>query len=213
VIRFPVVLSAPSGVGKTTIARRLLAARDDVGYSISATTRLPRGEERHGVDYYFLTEDEFAAREARGDFAEWAVVHGRRYGTLRSEVERVLGEGRHVLMDIDVQGAAQFVRTFPDSVLVFILPPSVEVLVDRLRSRATESDAQLAERLRNAHAEFQEAGRYHHLVVNDDLDRAVSEVSAIIDGKCRNRERVQALDAQVAGLIAQLEAQIAQLRA
>lgn len=212
-IRFPVVLSAPSGVGKTTIARRLLAARDDVGYSISATTRLPRGEERHGVDYYFLTEDEFAAREARGDFAEWAVVHGRRYGTLRSEVERVLGEGRHVLMDIDVQGAAQFVRTFPDSVLVFILPPSVEVLVDRLRSRATESDAQLAERLRNAHAEFQEAGRYHHLVVNDDLDRAVSEVSAIIDGKCRNRERVQALDAQVAGLIAQLEAQIAQLRA
>jgi guanylate kinase len=213
VIRFPVVLSAPSGVGKTTIARRLLAARDDVGYSISATTRLPRGEERHGVDYYFLTEDEFAAREARGDFAEWAVVHGRRYGTLRSEVERLLGEGRHVLMDIDVQGAAQFVRTFPDSVLVFILPPSVEVLVDRLRSRATESDAQLAERLRNAHAEFQEAGRYHHLVVNDDLDRAVSEVSAIIDGECRNRERVQALDAQVAGLIAQLEAQIAQLRA
>lgn len=212
-IRFPVVLSAPSGVGKTTIARRLLAARDDVGYSISATTRLPRGEERHGVDYYFLTEDEFAAREARGDFAEWAVVHGRRYGTLRSEVERLLGEGRHVLMDIDVQGAAQFVRTFPDSVLVFILPPSVEVLVDRLRSRATESDAQLAERLRNAHAEFQEAGRYHHLVVNDDLDRAVSEVSAIIDGECRNRERVQALDAQVAGLIAQLEAQIAQLRA
>ncbi|MEA3248025.1 MAG: guanylate kinase [Gemmatimonadota bacterium] len=210
---FPVVLSAPSGVGKTTIARRLLAERGDVGYSISATTRLPRGEERNGVDYHFLTDDEFVSREARGDFAESAVVHGRRYGTLRAEVERVLGAGRHVLMDIDVQGAAQFVRTFPESVLVFVLPPSVDALVDRLRARATESDGQLAERLRNAHAEFQEAGRYHHVVVNDDLDRAVADVSAIIDAESRNRKRVQLLDAQVAGLIAQLEAQIAQLRA
>lgn len=211
-IRFPLVLSAPSGVGKTTIAHRLLARRNDVGYSVSATTRQPRGDERNGVDYFFLTEQEFRAREARGDFAESAVVHGRRYGTLRSEVARVLGEGRHVLMDIDVQGATQFARAFPESVLVFVLPPSVDVLVERLRNRATESGAQLAERLRNAQAEFQEAGRYHHVVVNDDLDRAVAAVSAIIDAEGRGREKVLTLDQQVAGLISQLEAQIARLR-
>ncbi len=208
-IRFPIVLSAPSGVGKTTIARRLLALRPDVGYSISATTRRPRGEERQGVDYHFLTDEEFLAREARGEFAESAVVHGRRYGTLRSEVGRLLREGRHVLMDIDVQGAATFSRAFPETVLIFVLPPSVEALLERLRARGTESDAQLAERLRNAHAEFQEAGRYHHVVVNDDIERAVAEVSGVIDAESRNRARVRAIDAQVSGLVAELEARIA----
>ncbi|MCC7196178.1 MAG: guanylate kinase [Gemmatimonadaceae bacterium] len=212
-IRFPIVLSAPSGVGKTTIARRLLALRPDVGYSISATTRQPRGDERQGVDYHFLTDEEFLAREARGEFAESAVVHGRRYGTLRSEVGRLLREGRHVLMDIDVQGAAMFSRAFPETVLVFVLPPSVEALLDRLRARGTESDAQLAERLRNAHAEFQEAGRYHHVVVNDDVERAVAEVSGVIDAESRNRARIRAIDAQVSGLVAELEARIALFKA
>jgi len=117
---FLLVLSAPSGGGKTTIARELLRTRSDLGYSVSCTTRPPRVGERDGVDYHFLSPEAFAARVAEGAFAEWAEVHGRRYGTLRSEVERVLASGRHVLLDIDVQGARQVVAAFPDAVTVFI---------------------------------------------------------------------------------------------
>ncbi len=208
-IRFPIVLSAPSGVGKTTIARRLMAVRNDVAYSVSCTTRNPRPGETSGVDYHFISEAEFDARRAAGEFAEWAVVHGRHYGTLRREVRERLDAGRHVIMDIDVQGAAQFAASFPESVLIFILPPSVDALVERLRARNTETDGQLAERLRNAHAELEQVGRYHHVVVNDDLDKAVGQVSAIIDVEGLNRSRVHALDAQVSGLLGRLEEQIA----
>ncbi len=210
---FPVVLSAPSGVGKTTIARELMARRTDVGYSVSCTTRAPRPTETNSADYHFISDDEFIARTGRGEFAEWAMVHGRRYGTLRSEVQRVLDAGQHVLMDIDVQGARQFVLSFPESVLVFVLPPSVEALVDRLRSRNTETDAQLAERLRNAHAELQEFGRYKYVLVNDDLDAAVETVSAIIDAESVKQDRVHALDEQVSRLITRLDEQIAQYNA
>lgn len=209
---FPVVLSAPSGVGKTTIAHRLMAARSDVGYSVSCTTRQPRATETDGVDYTFLSDADFVARESEGEFAEWAVVHGQRYGTLRSEVQRVLDAGRYVLMDIDVQGAAQFIQSFPQSVLVFVLPPSVDALVERLRARNTETDAELAERLRNAHAELQDVDRYHYVVVNDNLDVAVDKVSAIIDAESSKRERVHSLDAQVSELIARLEEQIARYK-
>ena len=207
---FPLVLSAPSGVGKTTIARRLMAQRADVGYSVSCTTRAPRPTEADGVDYQFLADPEFIAKQVRGEFAEWALVHGKRYGTLRSEVQRVLDAGRFVLMDIDVQGARQFIGSFPQSVLVFVLPPSVEALVDRLRSRNTESDAQLAERLRNAHTELQDVTRYHYVVVNDSLDQAVEKVSAIIDAEGLRRDRVHKLDEQVSALVDRLEEQIQQ---
>ena len=128
---FPLILSSPSGGGKTTIARMLLERRPDVGYSVSCTTRAPRQGERNGKDYYFLSTDEFAARRSRDEFAEWANVHGNMYGTLRREVEQVLSLGRHVIMDIDVQGARQFARAFPESVLVFLLPPSTDVLIGR----------------------------------------------------------------------------------
>lgn len=211
-IRFPVVLSAPSGVGKTTIARRLLSLRPDVGYSVSCTTRKPRSGEATGVDYHFISEDEFVARRDAREFAEWAEVHGMLYGTLRSEVGGIISAGRHVIMDIDVQGAAQFAKSFPESVLVFVLPPSVDVLVERLRARNTESDAQLAMRLRNAHSELQQAQHYHHIVVNEDLDTAVSQVSAIIDVEGLNRGRVHALDAQVSKLLVTLEEQIARYK-
>jgi guanylate kinase len=207
-IRFPVVLSAPSGAGKTTIAKRLLAERSDVGYSVSCTTRAPREGEVDGVDYHFLSREEFERRRAAGDFAESADVHGRPYGTLRSEVQKVLESGRHVIMDIDVQGAAQFARAFPQSALIFIIPPSIDVLVERLTRRGSEQRDALLTRLRSAQAELHEIGRYHYVVVNDDLDRAVARVSAIIDAEMARRERAPALDEQVAGLIARLEQEI-----
>jgi guanylate kinase len=205
---FPVILSAPSGGGKTRIARELLARRKDVGYSVSCTTRLPRQGEVDGVDYFFLSHGEFMERVGRGEFAEWADVHGRLYGTLRREVERVLGAGRHVLMDIDVQGAEQFTAAFPASVPVFILPPSAAVLVARLTQRKSEDAGSLARRLRSALAELRAVGRYHYVVVNDDLDQAVERVSAIIDAESVRHERLRDLEQQVATLVAEMERQL-----
>jgi len=205
---FPVILSSPSGGGKTRIARELLARRNDVGYSVSCTTRLPRQGEVDGRDYYFLSHGEFMSRVGQGDFAEWAEVHGRLYGTLRREVERVLDSGRHVLMDIDVQGAEQFARSFPDSVPIFILPPSAEVLVTRLTQRRSEDATSLVRRLGSALAELKAVGRYHYVVTNDELERAVDSVSAIIDAESVRHDRVQDLQTQVARLIHELEQQI-----
>ncbi len=161
-----------------------------------------------GRDYRFLSQEAFLAARDAGEFAEWAEVHGNFYGTLRSQVQDVLASGRHVLMDIDVQGARQFHHAFPETVLIFVLPPSGEVLKTRLTARKSEDRERLLVRLRNARSELGEVGHYHYVVVNDDLDRAVNQVSAIIDAEGLRHDRVQEVEAQVEALIAQLEQEI-----
>jgi guanylate kinase len=190
----PIILSSPSGGGKTTIAHELLARRGDVGYSVSCTTRAPRTGEAEGRDYYFLTEDRFRQRQREREFAESATVHGYMYGTLRSEVERVLASGRNVIMDIDVQGTRQFARAFPDSVLIFILPPSAEALIERLEARGTEDVEALIRRFQSAKDELKAIDLYQYVVVNDRLDSAVAAVSDIIDGKGEKFERARVAD-------------------
>lgn len=198
---FPIILSSPSGGGKTTIAHRLLSERGDVGYSVSATTRPPREGEVPGKDYHFLSTAEFSRGQKGGKFAEFAKVHGYLYGTLRSEVNRVLSSGRHVIMDIDVQGARQFARAFPDSVLIFVLPPSAEVLVERLAMRGTEDAKSLIRRFKSAKAELKAIDLYEYVIVNDEIDSAVAAVSTIIDAEGLKRSRNEALDARVARLM------------
>ena len=205
---FPLVLSAPSGGGKTTVTKLLMERRADLGYSVSCTTRAPRAGEVDGVDYHFLTERQFIEHRERGEFAEWAVVHGKFYGTLKSAVSAVLASGKHVMMDIDVQGAAQFAGAWPGAVLVFMLPPSVEVLLARLQERNTEDGATLLTRLKSAHEELQVVSRYHYVLVNDDLEPTVARVSSIIDAEEVKRERIRALDSQLAGLIQKLDSEI-----
>jgi guanylate kinase len=205
---FPIILSAPSGGGKTTIARELLRRRTDLGYSVSCTTRAPRVGEVDGRDYYFLSPAAFERKREAGEFAESAQVHGNMYGTLRSEVERVLRSGKHVIMAIDVQGAQQFTRAFPQAVTVFVLPPSAEVLLERLRQRQSESKEQLTRRLQTALQELQFVDLYQYVVENDDLDKAVHRVSAIIDAEVVSRDRVAGLRHQVSQLVQRLEAEI-----
>lgn len=199
------ILSSPSGGGKTTIAHLLLDRRGDVGYSVSCTTRPPRPGEVDGDDYHFLSRDEFMARRGRGEFAEWASVHGNLYGTLRSEVERVLSRRQHVVMDIDVQGARQFSAVFQESVRVFLLPPSTDVLVRRLRERRTENEDGLLARLQSAREELRALEEYQYVVVNDDLERAYSQVAAIIDAETVRHHRLPLLRERVTRLIGELD--------
>jgi guanylate kinase len=161
-----------------------------------------------GRDYFFVKADEFRARRERGEFAESAQVHGHWYGTLRSEIDRVLGQGKHVIMDIDVQGAAQLTSAFPQAVSVFVLPPSADVLLERLRARNTEDRASLARRMVNALEELRRAEEYEYVVVNDDLERAVSRVSAVIDAEASRLERTHDLEAQVRSLVERLEREV-----
>jgi guanylate kinase len=176
------VLSAPSGAGKTTLAHRFVAARDDARFSISATTRAARGAERDGVDYHFVTPARFAELVAEGAFAEWAEVHGQRYGTLRSTVEEALAAGRVAVFDIDVQGGAQVKARWPSrTVSVFVLPPSLDELERRLRTRSTEADDAIRRRLAAARSEIARGlAESDYVIVNDALDAALAQLQAVV---------------------------------
>lgn len=201
---FLLVLSSPSGGGKTTIARALLEGRDDLGYSVSATTRALRPGERDGWDYHFLARDEFERRVEAGEFVEWAEYGGQYYGTLKQEVEQLLSQQRVAVLDIDVQGARQIRAAIPDSVHVFILPPSGAVLAARLKARNTESPERIRQRLHRAAEELGAVPEYDYAVVNADLVAAVSHVAAIVEAETRRVSRETAL----AGMLDQLRADV-----
>ena len=177
----PVVLVAPSGTGKTTLAHRLVEDSSHYVFSISATTRPPRPGERDGVDYHFLTEQDFERRIARGEFAEWARVHDRLYGTPRSELDAAAARGEHVVLDIDVQGARQIREAVPGACLIFVLPPSVGIMMARLTGRGTEEPAAIARRLRSALVELQAVPEFDYVVVNDDLEECLAEIRGIVE--------------------------------
>ena len=174
-------MSGPSGVGKGTLVSLLRERHPRLGLTVSATTRGPRPEEKDGVSYHFLSEEEFERRVEAGEFLEWAWVHGHRYGTLRSEVDRQLAEGRSVILEIDVQGGMNVRAAHPDAVLVFIEPPSMEELERRLRGRGTEDAASNERRLAGAREEMACAPRYDVRIVNDDLERACEELMRVIE--------------------------------
>ncbi|MBO7311635.1 MAG: guanylate kinase [Alistipes sp.] len=177
-----VIFSAPSGSGKTTIVRELLKRFDCFEFSISATSRNPRGQEQNGVDYYFLSNEEFRARVERDEFVEWEEVYqGTCYGTLKSEMERIWAKGNIILFDVDVMGGINLKRIFGDDACsVFIMPPSVEELERRLRGRGTDSEEVILKRIAKAEFELSKSSEFDHVVINDNLEVAVAEVVNII---------------------------------
>jgi len=173
------VVSAPSGAGKTTLCNAIRKRFPSLRYSVSSTTRAPRSGERDGVDYHFISKAAFEAGIHTGGWAEWAEVHGNYYGTAAAALDEAIRRGHYVLMDIDVQGAEQILARYPDSVTIFIMPPSHEVLVQRLAGRGTDDPAQVKRRLAAAEREMSQRTRYRHILVNDDLDAAVAELAGL----------------------------------
>ena len=179
----PVVLAAPSGTGKTTLARRLVERSQRFVLSVSATTREPREGERDRIDYSFVSKAEFEAMIDAGDLAEWANVHGRWYGTPRAALEAAASRGEHVVLAIDVQGARQIRESISDAIMIFLLPPSVAVLMERLVGRGTERSEEMVRRLRSALDELRAAPEFDYLLVNDDLERCLEDIESIVTGK------------------------------
>lgn len=177
-----IIFSAPSGSGKTTIVRELLKRFDCFEFSISATSRQPRGQEQNGIDYYFMSNDEFRSRVERDEFVEWEEVYaGTCYGTLKSEMERIWSNGHVIIFDVDVMGGINLKQLFGDNACsIFIMPPSVEELERRLRDRGTDAEEVIAKRIAKAEFELSKATEFDFKVVNDDLQTAVDETAAII---------------------------------
>ncbi len=188
-----IVLTAPSGTGKSTVARHLFALQPRLRFSVSHTTRRPRPGEEDGVHYHFVDDATFDRMVAAGAFAEWAHVHKERYGTSRAEIDRLTAAGFDVLLDVDVQGARELMESYPAAVSIFLLPPSLEELERRLVGRGTESPEQLATRLTTARAELREATRFRYLVVNDQVERAATDFLSITRAERCRRDRNQDL--------------------
>lgn len=183
------VVSGPSGVGKSTIRKEVMKICPGLRYSVSCTTRLPRVNEVEGVDYHFVDLATFEAMRARGDFVEWAKVHGNYYGTPRQPLETFWREGFDVILEIDVQGAKQVKKVYPQGVFVFIAPPSLRVLEERLRGRRSDLEDDVLLRMTNAHLEMESIRDYNYLIINDVLEEAVDRFRAIIVAeRCRIRD-------------------------
>jgi guanylate kinase len=185
------IISAPSGSGKSTLVRRLLATIRDLRFSISCTTRAPRGAERQDEDYHFIGRDEFEEMRLRGEFLEHAEVFGNWYGTHQSELDDARAEGKDLLLDIDVQGAGQLKRKIPDAVSIFVLAPSREELEQRLRLRSEDSEAVIQRRLRGAAEEIQQYRLYDYVLVNRDVDQSVDILASIVKAERVRRNRVE----------------------
>jgi guanylate kinase len=176
-----IVIAAPSGCGKTTIAKAILERYPKILFSVSATTRPIRNGETHGKDYFFLSMEEFKQRIQSGDLVEWEEIYKQYYGTLKSEIQRALRDGNTMLFDVDVKGALSIKRNFPDeAVLIFIKPPSFEVLKGRLENRKTENQEALERRLERVPMELEQGGHFDYQIVNDDLQRAINDVEQIV---------------------------------
>lgn len=175
------ILSAPSGTGKNTLINNLLKTREDLVYSISTTTRKPRNGEFHGVNYYFISAEEFEKKIEKNEFFEWAPVLSNYYGTTTEEIERIFANKKHAILDLDVQGALQVKEKSPEVVTIFIMPPSIEILQKRLETRGSETASEIQRRLILAQVEIKEKDKYDYSIINDDLDKAVAELNQIID--------------------------------
>ncbi len=175
------IISAPSGAGKTTLAKAILERHGDMLYSVSYTTRKPRATEQDGEDYHFISKQDFEKGIKKGQWAEWAEVYGNYYGTSDQFIANGLSSGRDILLDIDVQGTIQILKKYPDSITIFILPPSIKILKKRLEMRGTDSPQVIDRRLEYARNEMAQKSLYRHIVVNDHLSKAIEELSAIIE--------------------------------
>jgi guanylate kinase len=174
------VISAPSGSGKTTLVSKLIASFSDLRFSVSYTTRAPRGAERDGVDYHFVTRDEFQEKIRKGELLEWAEVHGNLYGTSKPETEGIRAGGQDILLDIDVQGAAQVRKAAPEAVTMFVMPPSFQILVERLRGRKQDSPEVIEARLAGARREIDRYREFHYVLVNDDIEETAELLRSIV---------------------------------
>lgn len=200
----PVVLSAPTGAGKTTIARRLVEREPEFVFSVSATTRAPRPGEAPGVDYHFVDDDEFERMIRDHELAEWARVHGRWYGTPLRNLREAMENGQFTLLDIDVQGASQICERVPEALRIFVLPPSLDVWIERLKGRGTESEGELRRRLTSALEELRRIDEFDHVVVNTELEGSVDRICALARGEVNDGDP-GGVQARVASLIAGVE--------